>query len=124
MSHTVTYTAWFAQVQALHLATLRDHDVLHGLSLWVCDGPRVLDLGDNVHTFNDVTENNVLAVQMGCSMFCCDDEELAAIRLYLVSTAISVLLVQLTFGPLLAMESSPGLSCFNSKFSSANFSVP
>lgn len=34
------------------------------------------------------------------------------------------MLRKLTLGPLLAMDKSPGLSCFSVKFSSANFSVP
>lgn len=107
-----------------HLTALRDHNVLHWLAFWVRDSPCVLDLCDNVHPLDDIAEDDVLAIEMGCSMLCSDDEELAAICLYSSGLLSSCCLRKLTLGPLLAIDNSPGLSCFNVKFSSANFSVP
>jgi hypothetical protein len=46
----------------LHLTTLRDHNVLHRLAFWVCNGSCVLDLCDNIHAFNNITEDDMLAV--------------------------------------------------------------
>lgn len=118
MSHTS-----FAD-ESLHLTTLRNHDVLKRLSLRVRNGPGILNFGDNIHTFNDMAENDMLAIEMGRAVLCGDDKELAAVCLHIVSRVSVVFLVRLAFGPLLAMDSSPGLSCFSVKFSSANFSVP
>jgi hypothetical protein len=45
-----------------HLSTLRNGNILHWLSFWICDRPRVLNLRDDVHALNNVTEDDVLAV--------------------------------------------------------------
>ena len=108
----------------LHLTALRDGHVLDWLSFWVCKSPGVLNLGDHVHALDYVAEDDMLSVQMRCPMLCCDDEELATVCLYQSALRLSIRSEKPTFGPLLAIDSSPGLSCFNVKFSSANFSVP
>lgn len=107
-----------------HLTTLRDNNLLHWLSFRVGNSSCVFDLRHDIHAFDDITENDMLAVQMGRPVLCSDDEELATICLHVVRTRCVMLLEVLTFGPLLAMDNSPGLSCFSVKFSSANFSVP
>jgi len=63
----------------LHLTALGDGNVLDWLSFWVCKSPGVLNLGDHVHAFDDVAEDNMLPVQMRCPMLGCDDEELATV---------------------------------------------
>lgn len=67
-----------------HLTALRDHDILYRLALWVCNSPCVLDFRDNVHAFDDVAKDDVLAVQMRCSVFGGDNEELTTICLHLL----------------------------------------
>ncbi len=72
----------------LHLTTLGNHDVLYGLPFWICKRSRVLNFGNNVHAFDDIAKDDVLAIQVGCSMLCGDDEELAAVRLWMVNQAL------------------------------------
>lgn len=71
------------ELEALHFTTLRDHYILHWLPLWIREGPCVLDLGDHVHALNDIAEDDVFAIQVGCPMLRSNDEELAAVCLYL-----------------------------------------
>ena len=68
-------------IKRLHLTALRDHNVLNWLSFRICNSPRVLDFRNHIHTFNDIAKDNMLAVQMRCTMLCSDDEELATICL-------------------------------------------
>lgn len=66
-------------VSALHFTTLRNHNVLRWLAFRVGHGPRVLNLGDNIHAFDDITKDYMLAVQMRSSAVGGNDEELAAV---------------------------------------------
>lgn len=60
--------ALFGRVLASsHLTTLSDYDVLCRFAFRVRYCPRVLDLGDNVHAIDDVAEDDMLTVQMGCA---------------------------------------------------------
>lgn len=52
---------------------------MHWLSFRVGYCSRILDLGDNVHAFDDVAKDNVLAVQMRGAILRSDDEELGTI---------------------------------------------
>jgi hypothetical protein len=45
-----------------HLSTLRDDNVLRRLPFGIGYRPRVLDLGDHVHTFNHIAKDDVFAV--------------------------------------------------------------
>jgi len=58
---------------------LRNSDILHWLSFWVRYCPCILNLGDNVHAFNDISEDNVLAVQVRGAVLRSDDEELGTV---------------------------------------------
>jgi hypothetical protein len=69
----------------LHLTALRNDKVLHWFAFRVGDSACVLDLGDNIHALNDVAKDDVLAVQVRCSVLGSDDEELAAVG---VGTAV------------------------------------
>lgn len=46
----------------LHLAALRNGNVLHRLSFGIGYCSRVLNLCHNIHAFNDISKYNVLAV--------------------------------------------------------------
>jgi hypothetical protein len=58
---------------------LRNDNVLCRLAFWIRKGACVFDLGDYVHALDDVSEDDVLAIQMRRSALRRDDEELAAI---------------------------------------------
>jgi hypothetical protein len=45
-----------------HLSTLRDDNVLRRLPFGIGYRPRVLDLGDHVHTLNHIAKDDVFAV--------------------------------------------------------------
>jgi hypothetical protein len=45
-----------------HLSTLRDGNVLHWLTFWVRYRPCILNLRDDVHAFNNVAEDDMLAI--------------------------------------------------------------
>ena len=76
-----TSPSYVFQAVLLHFTALGDHNVLHWLSFRVRDSSCVLNLCDNVHTFDNIAEDDMLAIQVRCSMLCGDDEELAAICL-------------------------------------------
>ena len=61
---------------ASHLTALDDGNVLNGL---VGRSPGVLDLGDDVHAFDDLAKDDVLAIEVGRAGLGRDDEELAAV---------------------------------------------
>lgn len=63
----------------LHFTTLCNRDILYWLALGVCLCSSVLNLGNDVHTFDYLAKNDVLAVEMGCASRGGDDEELATV---------------------------------------------
>jgi len=67
-------------IALLHLAALGNGNVLNRLSFGVGCCSRILNLGYDVHAFNDIAKHNVLTVQMRCSTLGRDDEELTSIR--------------------------------------------
>lgn len=80
-----------------------------------------LDLLDNVHAFDDLTEDNVLAVQPRGLLSA--DEELGAVARGMSEIASSNRNDNAyVLGPALAMERIPGPVCLREKFSSLNFS--
>lgn len=62
-----------------HLTTLRDGNVLRRLAFGIGHCPGVLDLDDHVHAFNDIAEDDVFAIQVGCAAFGGNDEELTTV---------------------------------------------
>ena len=62
-----------------HLAALSNGHVLNRLTLWIRLYSRVFDLCDNIHTLDDFTEHDMLAVQVRGTIFGCNYEELAPI---------------------------------------------
>lgn len=67
------------QCRQLHFTALGDGNVLHGLPLWVCEGPRILNLGYYIHALYHIAEYYVLSIQMRSTVLSGDDEELTAI---------------------------------------------
>jgi hypothetical protein len=86
-----------------HLTALSNDNVLGRLAFWVGHGPCVLDLGDDVHAFDDVAEDDVLAIQMWCAALCCDDEELAAIRVGATEVSVYLRAIECMPYPLFCM---------------------
>lgn len=76
-----SYVGWIRERSrpCSHLTALRNNDILHWLPLWVRYCPRILNLGDNVHAFDDVPKDDVLAVQVRGAILCSDDEELRTV---------------------------------------------
>jgi hypothetical protein len=125
-----------------HLSALCNDNVLRRLAFGVGYRPRVLDLGDHVHAFNHIAKDDVFAVQVRCAALRGDDEELTTVGVGTGQVSSCSLLLSFADAyplfyvflaceidkveqkSLTAIDSRPGLSCFNSKFSSANFSVP
>jgi hypothetical protein len=62
-----------------HLTALCNGDILHWLSFRIRYCSRVFNLGDNIHAFDDIPEDYVLAVQVGCAILRSNDEELGTI---------------------------------------------
>jgi hypothetical protein len=102
----------------LQLAGLLDGDGLGGLSGLRSDA---LDGLDDVKALDDLSEDNVLAVQPGGLHGA--DEKLGAVAESLLALGQKwISFVTYVPGPALAMERIPGPVCLRLKFSSSNFS--
>jgi hypothetical protein len=73
---------WTVSATPSHLTALCNCNRLHWLALWVGNRPRVLDLPDNVHALNNLSEDDVLVVQVWSAALGGDDEELGAIGVW------------------------------------------
>lgn len=84
--------------------------------------PDCLNGFNNIHTFDDFPKHNVPPIEPRCDDGC--DEELSTHTtliqcfVHIISRIPSHTCEPLLFAPALAIESSPGLSCFSLKFSS------
>jgi hypothetical protein len=67
-SPSFSSSAGFTEMRAVsdspfsHLSTLRDDNVLRRLPFGIGYRPRVLDLGDHVHTLNHIPKYDVFAI--------------------------------------------------------------
>jgi hypothetical protein len=88
---------------------LCDDNVLRRLAFRIGHCPSILDLRDHVHAFDDIAEDDVFSVQVGCAALGSDDEELTAVSVG--PTGLSVYANGLTL-----FEYTPAILLIISKF--------
>ena len=105
----------FLHVCYLNSTTFVNFDGLFSLPI---RSSKFLNFPDDVHSFDNFSENDMFPIKPTC-------HDLSKVSKKLFKEDVTVVMKNwepLVLGPAFAMERRPGLVCFNLKFSSANFS--